>query len=463
MSRTVKVGVFIVGGILLFCLGVFLIGSKTQLFGSHFTAYVEFNNIDTLTKGASVRVGGMDAGQIADIKVPNAPNQKFLMKLEVDKDFRPIVRRDSMATIETQGMVGEIYINIAKGSVQSPECNGCTLRSQEPVSMSSLFEKGDKLAGSLQSTVDDVHHRADMLLQTVNSAAGNVNSMLTEAKPNVVGVTKNANAIVAGIRQGHGAAGKLLTDKSVADNVTRTISNASQASANFNQTSQKVNTMMSTVQKSDLPKVNQTLANSQAASAKVNKALGTMLAKGKSGQSTSEAIHNTIQQAQQTTANLADDTAAIKHNFFFRGFFNRRGFYDLQSLSPSKYAQTRFVKNPTVRAWIPDDDENFATGTDGTQQLTDAGRAALDSAMSKLVPYLPNSPIVIEGYSTDGPPSGQYLASRQRAIAASQYLESHFQLKPDRVGIMPLGEHPPPHTGRNQWNGLCLVLVEWKK
>lgn len=462
MTRAVKVGIFIVGGIVLFCVGVFLIGTRTQLFGKHFTAYVDFENVDTLTTGAAVRVGGMDAGQISDIHVPGRPNGKFRITLHVDKKFLPIVRRDSLATIETEGMVGNIYINIAKGSPNSPVCNGCTLRSREPVSMSALFQKADQLAGSMQSTITDIHHRTDTLMQTVNSAAANANSMLAQMRPNVVGLTKNANAITAGIREGHGAAGKLLTDKTVAGQVTSTIADASQASANFNQTSQKINTMVSTVQKSDLPKMNQTLANTQAATKKVNDALGTMLAKGKSGQSTSEAVHNTIQQAQQTTANLADDTAAIKHNFFFRGFFNRRGFYDLQTLSPSKYAHTRFVTKPTARAWIPAQGL-FAGDPDGGQQLSASGRAEIDAAMAKLVPYLPNSPIVIEGYSTDGAPSQQYLVARARALTASQYLESHFHLKPDRVGIMPLGDHPPPQTGRKEWDGLCLVLVEWKK
>lgn len=462
MTRAVKVGVFIVGGIVLFCVGIYLIGTRTQLFGNHFTAYVDFNNVDTLTQGAGVRVGGMNAGQISGIQVPTGPNGKFRITLKVDKKFLPIVRRNSLATIETEGMVGNIYINIAKGSANSPECNGCTLPSQEPVSMSALFQKASQLAGSMQSTITDLHQRADTLMKSVNSAAGNANSMLAQMKPNVVGLTKNANAIVAGLRQGHGAAGKLLSDKTMSGEVAKTVANASQASANLNQTSQKIDTMVSTVQKTDLPKVKQTLANTQAATQKVNQALGGLLAKGKNGESTTQSIHDTIQQAQRTTTNLADDTAAIKQNFFFRGFFKRRGFYDLRTLSPSEYVHTRFVKKPTARSWIAADGL-FATGADGKQQLTDEGRAELDTAMAKLVAYLPNSPIVVEGYSNAGEPPQQYLVSRERAEAASQYIESRFHLKPDRVGIMPLGNHPPSKTGRKEWNGLCLVLVEWKK
>lgn len=113
-------------------------------------------------------------------------------------------------------------------------------------------------------------------------------------------------------RFARGAAGKLLSDKTVAAQETSTIATASQAPANFNQTSRKVDTRVSTEQKSDLPEVNATLANTRSATTKVNDALGTMPAKGKSGESSSQSIHDTIQQAQQTTANLAHGTAAIE-------------------------------------------------------------------------------------------------------------------------------------------------------
>ena len=464
MSRSLKVGIFIVGGVALFCVGIFLIGSQTQFFGSHFTAYAEFNNVNTLSSGSAVRVGGMSAGQIAGISVPKSPYGKFRLKLEIDKKFLPIVRRNSVATIETEGMVGNEFVNVAKGTANSPECApGCTLPSQESTSMEALMREGGKLAQSLQATITDIHHRTDKVMDKVNSAAGNADDMLAAMKPSVVGISKNANAIVSGIRQGHGAAGKLLTDKTVEAQVTNTVANAAQATANLKQTSGKIDTMVSTIQKSDLPPVHQTIENAQQATAKVNKAAGTILAKGKKGnESTAQAIHDTIHQAQQTTVNLADDTAAIKRNFFFRGFFKRRGYYDLSTLSPSKYAHTRFVRSPTERVWIPAA-ELFATEAEGSVQLTDTGHAAIDEAMAKLVPYLPNNPVVVEGYASSGPEAEEYLQSRERALAVSQYVQSHFHLKPDMVGIMPLGNQPPPHTGKQHWDGICLVLVQWKK
>lgn len=83
--------------------------------------------------------------------------------------------------------------------------------------------------------------------------------------------------------------------------------------------------------------------------------------------------------------------------------------------------------------------------------------------MSGLVPYLPNNPIVVEGYSANGMPDQRYVASRQRATEVRQYLKSRFHLNSKRVGVMPLGSEPPSGTGKEMWDGVCLVLLVSKK
>lgn len=57
-SSKIKVGIFLVGGAILFAVGLFLIGSRKQLFAHHFEIYTKFNKIDTLQPGAQVRVSG---------------------------------------------------------------------------------------------------------------------------------------------------------------------------------------------------------------------------------------------------------------------------------------------------------------------------------------------------------------------------------------------------------------------
>lgn len=448
MSTAIKVGIFLVAGIVLFCIGLFLIGNQAQLFGSHFVVYTQFNNIDTLQTGATVRVSGMNAGQIAGITVPSGPTKEFRLKLSVDKKFRPIVRGDSLASIETEGMVGNKFVNIQKGSESSPECPpGCTLPSQESVSMGELMRQGSQIASSLGTTVSKV-----------NTLMKELSPKIEQVASNSVGMTGNLNAITAGMRQGRGAAGKLLIDPTVASNVDKTVSNAEQASSDLKHASSSVNSMISDVRSKDLTVLHQSLQNTQAMTGQMNHAVTTFLAKGNHSQDTATALRDTVHSAQRASTNLAADTEALKHNFFFRGFFNRRGFYDFSTITPSKYEASRFVKKPKARVWIPAAGL-FQTGTDGSQELTKVGQSILDQSMSDLVPYLPNNPVVVEGYSNTGMPDQQYLTSRQRALAVRDYLDSHFHLKPNRVGIMPFADHPPAGVHKKTWDGVCLVLV----
>src|SRR5215469_1821238 len=128
-------------------------------------------------------------------------------------------------------MVGNKFVNIKKGSEHSPQCPvGCTLPSQEPVSMGTLMRQGGDLAKSLQSTVDDVHHRADDAIQNVTSLSGHADGLIVRMSPHIDQMTANADAIVAGVRSGRGTAGKLLTDQKVASNVDTTIANVKQTS-----------------------------------------------------------------------------------------------------------------------------------------------------------------------------------------------------------------------------------------
>lgn len=462
-KRKILVGAFLIGGAILFALGLFLIGSSQGLFASRFTVYTSFNNIDTLVPGAKVRVSGMDAGEVSGIQVPKTPSDKFRLKLDIDQKFHPIVRKDSVATIETQGMVGNKYVDVKKGSAQSPVLpSGGTLPGQEPTDLGDLMRQGGALVNTVQATIKDVQSRADLALQNIAKVAGNANGMISSMRPNVGKIASNAaqltgniNAITSGIRQGHGAAGKLLTDKTVASNVAATISQARQAT-------QKVNAMISGVQQNDLPVMRQTLENAKDITGQMNQAVGTFLAKGKKNENTAIALRDTVDQAHRTMANLADDTEAIKHNFFFRGFFHRRGVYSMDAFTRSKYDASRFVKKPRARIWIAAAGL-FTPGSNGEQTLSSDGPAILDQNMSALVRYLPRNPIMVEGYAITGIPAQRYRSSRQRAVEVRNYLISHFHLDPKLVGAMPMGDEPPQRAGKQIWDGVCLVLVVSKK
>jgi phospholipid/cholesterol/gamma-HCH transport system substrate-binding protein len=292
-----------------------------------------------------------------------------------------------------------------------------------------------------------------------------VDGLIVSARGNVERIASNANhitadlrQITAGVRHGQGVAGQLLTNQAVASNIDATIAQVRQTSTNAEQASSKIDAVIANFQQKDLGDIHQTLSNTSHMTGQLDQAFGTFLAKGNNNQNTAVALRNTVHDAQQAVTNFADDTEAVKHNFFLRGFFHRRGFYNLSDLTPKKYDSTKFVRKARARVWIPAAGL-FTTGSDGTQTLTDVGRSILNQSMSDLVPFLPNDPVVIEGYAANGLPGQLYLESRQRALDVRQYLEWRFHLKSELLGIMPLGDHPPPGTGKTTWDGICLALV----
>src|SRR5271165_5298502 len=145
-NRYVGVGIFVVVGTVLFALAIFLIGNQHSFFSRHVELYTEFKNINGLAKGAKVRVGGFDAGEVADISVPASLSAGFRLKLQLNEQVRGLVRTDSVATIATEGVVGDKFLTIGPGSSTAPEAAPfTTLPSKETSDIADLVRKSTAL------------------------------------------------------------------------------------------------------------------------------------------------------------------------------------------------------------------------------------------------------------------------------------------------------------------------------
>jgi len=102
-------GAFVIGGFLLFGVGLFLIGDRRLLFSDSGEYYSEFAQVSSLEVGAMVRVAGMNAGEVLEVQVPSAPEGKFRIKFSIVEKLHPIVRSDSVASLQTDGLLGNKY------------------------------------------------------------------------------------------------------------------------------------------------------------------------------------------------------------------------------------------------------------------------------------------------------------------------------------------------------------------
>src|SRR5882672_8579931 len=131
MSRTFRLGAFIVATLLIFAAGVFWIGGKQFMFSSTYRLNADFQTVAGLPNGADVRVGGIHEGTIARIQLPRGPNDKVRVMMDLKNATRNVIKKDSVAAIRSEGLVGDKYVEISFGSNEAPKIkDGDTIESE---------------------------------------------------------------------------------------------------------------------------------------------------------------------------------------------------------------------------------------------------------------------------------------------------------------------------------------------
>lgn len=137
MSTAFRVGVFIFLGLLFLSIGIFLIGNKDFLFSSTYGLKAEFQNVGGLNNGADVRVGGIHEGTVKEIDLPLQSDGKVIVVMNLRSGTRNIIKKDSHASIKTEGLLGDKYIEISFGSAKGDAVqNGDTIASETPKDVS---------------------------------------------------------------------------------------------------------------------------------------------------------------------------------------------------------------------------------------------------------------------------------------------------------------------------------------
>ncbi len=116
MSRAARLGAFILATLAILVAGIFIIGGKKYLFSSTYQLKAQFDNVVGLDAGGDVRVGGVHVGTVHDILLPRKPGDKVTIVMDLSKSTHQIIKQDSVASIETEGLLGNQYLAISFGS-----------------------------------------------------------------------------------------------------------------------------------------------------------------------------------------------------------------------------------------------------------------------------------------------------------------------------------------------------------
>lgn len=194
MSRAARLGAFIIVALTILVSGIFIIGGKQYLFTSTYRLKTQFSSVVGLDSGADVLVGGVHSGSVRSVDLPSKPTDKITVWMDLDRSSHNIIKQDSIATIETVGLLGNVYVAISFGSANAANvADGSTIGSLPPIEMSELIKKADHILDSSQQAIK-----------------------------NVTLATANLSSIGAKIDDGQGTVGALINDKKIYNDVDQT-------------------------------------------------------------------------------------------------------------------------------------------------------------------------------------------------------------------------------------------------
>ena len=312
-SQKIKVGVFVVVGTVLLILALYFIGSRQQMFSKTIQLYGVFENAGGLQLGNNVRYSGVNVGTVSNIEM--VEEGKINVEMSIEAKTARFIKKDAIASISSDGLVGSMVVNILPGENES---------AQQVIS-------GDQI---------QVHAKVstDQMLETLNKTNENI-ALLT------VDLLTITNKIV----EGKGALGALVSDslmardiKQSAEELRKMTSGATAAIAKINMIISKINydesvaalILSDTVSRNQIQKVFVNLENSSDHISEVTKDIEDYVKNIKSAKGTLnyitqdevlvKTIDSTMTNIKDASEKLNDNMEALKHNFFFRGYFRKQ-------------------------------------------------------------------------------------------------------------------------------------------
>jgi phospholipid/cholesterol/gamma-HCH transport system substrate-binding protein len=203
-KKSVIVGIFVLIAIIIFVTAIFTLGGQQKKFVKSFQLTAVFDDIAGLQTGNNVWFSGVKIGTVRRINFYGDSQVEIVMNVE--EKVKDYIRKDSKATISSDGLIGNKIILIYGGTTQAP-----------------AVEDGDRLVSVMALDTDK-------MMET-----------LQENNKNLVTITENLKVLTGKIAQGEGIVGAVMTDSVLAVNLKSILENLDRASVNSNRTLVELN------------------------------------------------------------------------------------------------------------------------------------------------------------------------------------------------------------------------------
>lgn len=311
ISQRIKLGAFVLGGLALFLVAVFFIGSENNIFTRTFNVSAVFKNVEGLKEGDNVWLSGVKIGTVTDVKIMT--HGKVIVTLALKNNQHQFVTKDATASVGSDGLVGNKIVVIRPGTAGPIIDDRDTINTLSPTDTQELINIAKDVGENTRSLTSDLK----TIARKVNDGQGIVGELFSDGQiaqdlriavanlkatgGNTARATEELNAIVTELRTGNGLLPMLLNDSGYANTFSEALVNVKKVSANASVVAGNLEALASKMNDDD-------------------NAIGLLL----EDSTFAHSLKHTMVNAEQATRKLDENMEALQHNFLFRKYFRKK-------------------------------------------------------------------------------------------------------------------------------------------
>lgn len=315
ITNSIKLGTFVLAGLLFLVLLLYMIGRNENLFGDTYVLNARFENIQGVVAGNNVRFSGIQAGTVKKVSILS--DTVIEVTMLIDTKMEHIIRKNALVSIGTDGLVGNKVVNII------PAHQPAAFAEAGDILATKKMPATDDMLQTLYKTNNDVAVIASDLKGTVqrlnNSSALwavlNDKTIPLELRMSIANIrlatgragnmVNNLDDLVSDIKHGKGSVGVLLTDTSFAKNLNEAVLKIKSVGDKADVLAAEINSLVTGIQ------------------ADVNSGKGPVNALLKDTAMVIK-LQTSLDNIQKGTDGFNQSMEALKHNFLLRGYFRKQ-------------------------------------------------------------------------------------------------------------------------------------------
>jgi phospholipid/cholesterol/gamma-HCH transport system substrate-binding protein len=312
--NNIKLGVFVLVGLLLVIVALYMIGRDTNLFGKNYVLKARFENVQGLTSGNNIRYAGIQVGTVKKVKILNDTLVEVTML--IDLKMKKYIHKTDVVSMSTDGLMGNRILNITPAKEGAPLAeDGDLLITKKSVSTDEILETLDKtnrniafISEELKTTVLRINSSTALwkLLNDETLPANLKTSVanIREATATADNMVMDLHNMINDVKSGKGSLGAILTDTAIAYNLNEAVLKIQQVGDHASELANELTNLTTSIK--------QDINNGKGPAHAILKDSALVIK-----------LNNSLSNIEKGTEGFNQSMQALKHNFLLRGYFRK--------------------------------------------------------------------------------------------------------------------------------------------